>query len=54
MAKRWCFSMDNAERLAELRRKRAASLHAGKAMGGYEKRVKAIDEEIARLEAQNG
>lgn len=42
------------ERLAELRAKRAASLHAGKPMTGYAERVEAIDREIARLEAQNG
>lgn len=48
--------MDNADRIAELRRKRDASLQRkdGPPLGGYEKRVKAIDEEIARLEAENG
>jgi hypothetical protein len=39
-------------RLAELRRKRAAShMPNGSIAGGYQERVVAIDKEIARLEA---
>lgn len=42
---------DREARIAELRRKREASLHQGQPMTGYKDRVAAIDAEIARLEA---
>ncbi len=47
---------DKTERLAELRRKREASLRGrnGPPMAGYAERVKAIEAEIERLEAENG
>ena len=47
---------DKEQRIAELRRKLAASLRGrnGPPMAGYAERVKAIQAEIARLEAENG
>ncbi|WP_016744378.1 hypothetical protein [Rhizorhabdus wittichii] len=48
--------MSNLQRIAALKKKRDASLQrpGGPPLAGYEKRVAAIDEELARLEAENG
>lgn len=47
---------DRERRIEALKRKRAASLQYpnGPILGGYERRVEAIDAEIARLEAVDG
>ena len=42
---------ETEQRLTELRRKRAASMHLGQPAPSYKERVAAIDKEIARLEA---
>jgi hypothetical protein len=44
--------MSDEQRLEQLKRKREASLQfrGGPPLGGYEKRVAAIDAEIARIE----
>lgn len=42
---------DRDARIAELQRKRAASMHLGQPAPSYKERVAAIDKEIARLEA---
>lgn len=46
--------MVNQQRIEDLKRKLASSMHAGKPMGGYEQRVKAIRAELAKLEAEDG